>query len=103
MLASFPARMLNQKSSDSGVFNRFKLDPSRSSLDGEVYGHALSLREAVEHAFQRLLAANARLLDAAIRLPWELAESLVHLHPAGLDCVCGAERAADVMRPHIGG
>jgi SAM-dependent methyltransferase len=29
MLASFPASMLNQKPSDSGILNRFKLDPSR--------------------------------------------------------------------------
>jgi hypothetical protein len=31
MLASFPASMLNQKPSDLGILNRFKLDPSRSS------------------------------------------------------------------------
>jgi hypothetical protein len=30
MLASFPASMLNQKSSDLGILNRFRLDPSRS-------------------------------------------------------------------------
>jgi hypothetical protein len=30
MLASFPASMLNQKPSDLGIPNRFKLDPSRS-------------------------------------------------------------------------
>src|SRR5258708_14312714 len=30
MLASFPASMLNQKPSDLGILNRFKLDPSRS-------------------------------------------------------------------------
>jgi hypothetical protein len=31
MLASNPASMLNQKPSDLGILNRFKLDPSRSS------------------------------------------------------------------------
>ena len=31
MLASFPASMLNQKPSDLGILNRFKLDPSRSA------------------------------------------------------------------------
>jgi hypothetical protein len=31
MLASFPVSMLNQKPSDLGIPNRFKLDPSRSS------------------------------------------------------------------------
>jgi hypothetical protein len=37
MLASFPASMLNQKLSDLGILNRFKLDPSRSSVpDSEV-------------------------------------------------------------------
>jgi hypothetical protein len=30
MLASFRASMLNQKSSDLGILNRFRLDPSRS-------------------------------------------------------------------------
>jgi hypothetical protein len=33
MLASFPASMLNQKPSDLGILNRFKLDPSRSRRD----------------------------------------------------------------------
>ena len=31
MPTSFPASMLNQKPSDLGILNRFKLDPSRSS------------------------------------------------------------------------
>src|ERR1700691_11731 len=35
MLASFPASMLNQKPSDLGIPNRFKLDPSRSSASKE--------------------------------------------------------------------
>jgi hypothetical protein len=36
MLASFPASMLNQKPSDLGILNRFKLDPSRSSGEAMV-------------------------------------------------------------------
>jgi hypothetical protein len=32
MPASFPASMLNQKPSDLGIPDRFKLDPSRSSF-----------------------------------------------------------------------
>jgi hypothetical protein len=36
MLASFPASMLNQKPSDLGILNRFKLDPSRSSAESAV-------------------------------------------------------------------
>src|SRR5882757_6315946 len=32
MLASFPASMLNQKRPDLGIPNRFKLEPSRSSV-----------------------------------------------------------------------
>jgi hypothetical protein len=32
MLASFPVSMLNQKPSDLGIPNRFKLDPSRSRV-----------------------------------------------------------------------
>jgi hypothetical protein len=31
MLASFPASMVNQKPSDLGIQNRFKLNPSRFS------------------------------------------------------------------------
>ena len=36
MLASFPASMLNQKPSDLGIPNRFKLDPSRSREEMEA-------------------------------------------------------------------
>jgi hypothetical protein len=41
MLASFPASMLNQKPSDLGILNRFKLDPSRSSQLHPKYGNDL--------------------------------------------------------------
>ena len=43
MLASFPASMLNQKPSDLGILNRFKLDPSRSSAGAPSY-HPIILR-----------------------------------------------------------
>ena len=48
MLASFPASMLNQKPSDLGILNQFKLDPSRSSARGtasEIH-RAVPVREA---------------------------------------------------------
>ena len=46
MLASFPASMLNQNKPDLGILNRFKLDPSRSSLlyRSEKTGIYLSFR-----------------------------------------------------------
>jgi hypothetical protein len=44
MLASFPASMLNQKPSDLGILNRFKLGPSRSS------GATASHRRRIEAA-----------------------------------------------------
>jgi hypothetical protein len=40
MLASFPASTLNQKPSDLGILNRFKLDPSRSSPIFQVLSYA---------------------------------------------------------------
>jgi hypothetical protein len=40
MLASFPASMLNQKPSDLGILNRFKLDPSRSSRPKRTWSAA---------------------------------------------------------------
>jgi hypothetical protein len=46
MLASFPASMLNQKSSDLGILNRFKLDPSRSSQRSEAAVALASTRAA---------------------------------------------------------
>ena len=55
----------------------------------QVDRHVLSLREAVEHPFQRELPADAALLVAAIGMARLLAQSLVHLHPAGLDRVRG--------------
>jgi Ser/Thr protein kinase RdoA (MazF antagonist) len=36
MLASFPASMLNQKPSDLGTLDRFKLYPSRSRSDADL-------------------------------------------------------------------
>src|SRR5947209_11231563 len=45
MLASFPASMLNQKPSDLGIPNRFKLDPSRSRERGVVAAASYEARK----------------------------------------------------------
>src|SRR5579863_3477140 len=47
----------------------------------QVHRNILSLREAVEHAFQRELTPNAALLEAAVRMARLLTETLVHLYP----------------------
>src|ERR1700694_2986219 len=69
----------------------------------QVHRHVLFLGEAVEHAFERELAPDAALLDAAVGMSWRLAEPLVDLHPASLDAVGGAQRSANVVRPYVGG
>src|SRR5262245_916686 len=68
----------------------------------KVDRHALRLREALQHALQRKLAPDSALLEATVGLAWELAHPLVDLHPAGLDCVCGAERLRHVAAPDVG-
>src|SRR3954464_12811331 len=82
-----------------------KLIGSLGSLrsDREVDGDALPLGEAVEHAFEGELAADAALLVAAVRHAGRLAAALVDLHPAGFDGMSGAQRLADVVRPDISG
>ena len=63
----------------------------------EVHRHALALREAVQHALERELAANAALLVAAVGHARHLAEALVDLHPARFDCVRRLEAGADIV------
>ena len=63
---------------------------------GKVHRHLLALGEAVEHAFQRELAADAALLVAAVGVARRLAKSLVDLNPARLDGMSGAQPLADV-------
>src|SRR6185312_2542992 len=69
----------------------------------EVHCHVFALGVTVEHAFERELASDAALLVAAIGMARHLPEPLIDLHPAGLDRVRGAQAAADLMRPDIGG
>src|SRR3984893_16228500 len=69
----------------------------------EVHRHALALGEAVEHALERELAADAALLVAAVGHAGHLAAALVDLHPARFDGVRGPEAGADIVRPDIGG
>src|SRR5215467_12942152 len=59
----------------------------------EVYRHVLPLREAVEHAFERELAADPRLFDAAVGMTGRLAQALIDLYPARFDGMRGAQRA----------
>src|SRR5690242_9192311 len=69
----------------------------------QVDVHVLAFGEAVDHATERELAADAALLDPAIGLPERLAAALVHLHPARLDRVGGAKRPTDIVGPDVGG
>ena len=75
----------------------------RRALSGwcqsQIRGHAPGLREAVEHAFQRELAADAALLDAAIGLVKHLPRASIDLHLARLDAVSGAQRLAVTSLP----
>ena len=52
MLASFPASMLNQNSSDLGILNRFKLDPSRSR---QVVGAAKSIAKKAKRIVKKVM------------------------------------------------
>src|SRR6202011_1778363 len=63
---------------------------------------ALALGEAVEHALERELAAEARLLVAAVGHARRLAAALVDLDPARFDGVRGTQALADIVRPDIG-
>src|ERR1043165_6001315 len=86
-----------------GGFRRAPLPWRRRTrrLPLKVNRDALPLRITVEHSLERVLAAHAALLVAAVRLPRELAETLVDLHPAGLDRVRVVDGFADVARPHV--
>src|SRR5205823_8909440 len=55
----------------------------------------LPLRVALEHAFQRELAADAAFFVTAVGMTWALTEALVHLNPTSLDRVCRTQSPAD--------
>src|SRR5215468_2721394 len=55
----------------------------------EIDRDVLSLRKAVQHAFERELSADAALLVSAVGMARRLAEALVDLHPPGFDRVRG--------------
>ena len=61
----------------------YRRELRRTSLASvpKVDGHALALREAVEHSFERVLAADAALFEAAVGLSRKLTEALVDLNP----------------------
>jgi hypothetical protein len=64
MLASFPVSMLNQKPSDLGIPNRFKLDPSRSRANFLAH---LAARDAAEADLLFALVGAHAVVDAAER------------------------------------
>src|SRR3990170_7191819 len=68
----------------------------------EVHRYVLALGEAVEHALERELAADAALLVAAVGHARHLAQALVDLYPARFDGMRGPQPRADVVRPDIG-
>src|ERR1700716_2941388 len=69
----------------------------------ETHDDALGVGEVVDGALEGELAADAALLDPAVGHPGQLAQATVHLHPAGVDLMGGAQRLADVAAPDIGG
>src|SRR5262245_9156856 len=69
----------------------------------QVDRDVLSLRVALEHAFEGELAADAAFFVTAVGVTWALTEALVHLNPTSLDRVCRAQSPASVMRPDVGG
>src|SRR5262245_16204178 len=69
----------------------------------QVDRDVLPLRVAVEHPFERELAADAAFFVATIGVTRTLAETLVDLDPAGLYRVRSAKCAANVVRPDVGG
>src|SRR2546425_3216203 len=69
----------------------------------QVDCHALALREALEHALKRVLAAETALLESPIGLSHDLADALIDLTPTRIDRVRGAKRLADVPGPDVRG
>jgi hypothetical protein len=77
MLACFPASILNQKPSDLGILNRFKLGPSRSSIlngsscndmfptwdEDYTMCNPMSLRAKIHLLFHLIVTAQVILLD----------------------------------------
>src|SRR5262245_49155151 len=69
----------------------------------KVDSHALALRVAVEHALERVLAADAALLVATVRLAWKLSQPLIDLHPTRLDRMRCTQSLGEIVRPHVCG
>ena len=69
----------------------------------QVDRDVLPLRVALEHPFERELAADAAFFVATIGVTRTLAETLVDLDPSGLYRVRSAQCAANVVRPDVGG
>ena len=69
----------------------------------QVDRDVLPLRVALEHPFERELAADAAFFVATIGVTGTLAETLVDLDRPGLYRVRSARCAANVVRPDVGG
>src|SRR6266508_2143675 len=100
--ASGPTKVPGRKSGSSPKWH-LPLTMTVKSMAGspfsaaQVDGHALDLREALQHPFERELPADAALLEAAVRLPRQLTGALVDLDPARLDRVRGPKRPGHVV------
>src|SRR4026207_2059886 len=77
----------------------FPMDPWWSPQGGD--GDVLPLGVAVEHPLERVLAADAALLVAAVGLSRKLTESLIDLDPSESDRGRGANRLAEIPRPDV--
>ena len=78
MLASFPASMLNQKPSDLGILNQFKLDPSRSRPIKQTNSARPS--QTVQITTRPKCASKERDYSAHIKA-WPLCYSSAPVHP----------------------
>ena len=67
MLASFPASMLNQKHSDLGIPNRFRLDPSRSSARSGLRRRGSDAPAST--GYPRLICDDCQALASGFRTP----------------------------------
>src|SRR5262249_29351431 len=98
-----PSSSRDSSSASISGLSQFGSGGQLSFLMRQVDRDVLPLRVALEHAFERELAADAAFFVTAVGVTWALTEALVHLNPTSLDRVCRAQSPADVMRPDVGG
>src|SRR4030067_463865 len=69
------------------------------SSELKIDGDALSLGEAFEHPFQRVLPSDTALLEPTVRMSGENTEALIDLNPTRFDGMGSAQAFSDIMGP----